>query len=97
MFRILNFSILNLFGIWNLLFGISKTKFWIGAMGNYPVFRRAMPHFAVCIYVLLSRSPLSRRRRDTRIQTNLITNFHELRMLSIRVFVAIRDTAVSDS
>jgi len=33
-------------------------KFWIGAMGNYPVFRRAVPHFAVCIHVLLSRSPV---------------------------------------
>jgi len=33
-------------------------KFWIGTMGNYPVFRRAMPHFTVCIYVLLSRSPV---------------------------------------
>ena len=30
-----------------------------GTMGNYPVFRRAMPHFKVCIYVLLSRSPVA--------------------------------------
>ena len=30
-----------------------------GAMENYPVFRRAVLHFGVCIYVLLSRSPVS--------------------------------------
>ena len=28
-------------------------------MENYPVFRRAMLHFKVCIYVLLSRSPVA--------------------------------------
>ena len=33
----------------------------IGTMGNYPVFRRAVPHFAVCIHVLLSRSPVPLR------------------------------------